>query len=287
MKFEIGAMSVGDILDRGLKILFARLPTLYSISFITLAPLLVYQLIALPIIQTDPGAPPTPEKLLLTLAVSLGTLLLLIILPPIGNAAILHVIGKEFVDERIGIGEAFSFSLGRFWSLLGTSMLYGLIFTAGLCSCCVPGFIVAVFYGLYAQIVVMEGIGGMPSLNRSKMLVTGFGWRLFFVYFLLMVVLMAVNYLLAGILEAVFPAYGRIQTPLGMLPGGPVINFGFFVLDNVIVFLVSIFLQVYLAVCTTLVYLDLRIRKEGFDLELAARKEANEEGLEPQEPGLS
>jgi hypothetical protein len=287
MKFEIGAMSVGDILDRGLKILFARLPTLYAISFITLAPFLAYQLIAVPLIQTDPGTPPTPEQLLLTLVVSLGTLVLLVLLPPIGNAAILHVIGKEFVDERIGIGEAFSFALRRFWSLLGTSVLYGLIWTAGLCAGLVPGFLVAVVYGLYAQIVVMEGLGGMPSLHRSQALVKGFGWRLFFVYFLLIVVLLVVQYVLAGVLEVVLPAYGRIQTPLGMLPGGPVIHFGNFVLDNSIVFLVNIFLQVYLTVCTTLVYFDLRIRKEGFDLELAVRKEPAGEGQELKEPGVS
>jgi hypothetical protein len=36
--------------------------------------------------------------------------------------------------------------------------------------------------------------------------------------------------------------------------------------------LVSVLFASYLAVCVTLLYLDLRIRKEGFDLEIEAQK---------------
>jgi hypothetical protein len=38
--------------------------------------------------------------------------------------------------------------------------------------------------------------------------------------------------------------------------------------------LVNILLGSYVAICMTLLYFDLRIRKEGFDLELAAREHA-------------
>src|SRR5262249_46339786 len=45
-------------------------------------------------------------------------------------------------------------------------------------------------------------------------------------------------------------------------------------LNHIIITLISelaaILFATYLAVCTTLLYFDLRIRKEGFDLELAA-----------------
>jgi hypothetical protein len=40
--------------------------------------------------------------------------------------------------------------------------------------------------------------------------------------------------------------------------------------------LVNILFTTYLAVCTTLLYLDLRIRKEGLDLEMAAEDAAEQ-----------
>jgi hypothetical protein len=284
MKFDIGAMSVGDILDRGLKILLARLPTFYLIYLLTLSPLLLYQMLVIPGIQGDPSEPPSPEKLLLLLGGLLGVALMSIILSPIGHAAVLHVIGKEFVDERVGVGEAFSFAFGRFLSLLGTSMLYGLIWVAGYFACCIPAVFVAVFFGFFAQIVVMEGLGGMTALNRSKELVTGFGWRVFAIYLLLILVLGVTQGFLPQVLELLLPAHAVVQTPLGPAPG-PIVNFLNFAIQTTIVFLVSILLQSYLAVCTTLLYFDLRIRKEGFDLELAARQQG-QRGEDPsEEPG--
>src|SRR5207249_3639364 len=73
---------------------------------------------------------------------SLGVLVLSLILTPIGTAAILHVIGQEFIDQRVGLGEALSFALGRFGSLLGTSILYGLLSVVGVLVCCVGQFFV-------------------------------------------------------------------------------------------------------------------------------------------------
>ena len=59
MKFPIGAMSVGDVLDRGLKLLLARLPAYYLINLIVLSPLIILQAFILPsVIGSDsPGLP--------------------------------------------------------------------------------------------------------------------------------------------------------------------------------------------------------------------------------------
>jgi hypothetical protein len=145
---------------------------------------------------------------------------------------------------------------------------------------------VAVFFGLFAQVVVMEGLGGMAALNRSKELVTGFGWRVFAIYLMLIVVIGAMQFILPQVLEILLPARALVQTPFGQAPG-PIVNFPYFAIQTSIVFLVSILFQTYLAVCVTLLYFDLRIRKEGFDLELAAREQGQRGKDSPEEPGLS
>ena len=38
MKFPLGAMTVGDILDRGLKMLVGRFPTFFAINLLFLSP---------------------------------------------------------------------------------------------------------------------------------------------------------------------------------------------------------------------------------------------------------
>ncbi len=283
MKFDIGAMSVGDILDRGLKILLARLPTFFLIYLIVLAPSLLLQLF-LGAVQAELFGLPTPELLMAIVFGSLMVLVLALILSPIGTAAILHVIGQEFVDRRVSVGEALSFALGRFGSLLGTSILFGLIYLVGLVLCIVPGIIWAVWYGFFAQVVVMENLGGMDALNRSRQLVSGFGWRVFGVLLLLTVLLILASFI-PVFLEIILPAHERVQTEFG--PGqGRVVNFPFFAIQILTQGAVNIILQGYESICVTLLYFDLRIRKEGFDLELAAQQHASRgdgPGLKPSE----
>jgi hypothetical protein len=126
----------------------------------------------------------------------------------------------------------------------------------------------------------------MMALNRSKALATGFVLRVFAVYLLLVVVLGVVQYYLPKVLELLLPAHALVETPLGKLPG-PIVNFTNFAIQTIVVFLITILFQTYLAVCTTLLYFDLRIRKEGFDLELAARQQGQHGEDTLQEPGLS
>src|SRR5262249_22357332 len=66
MKFRIGEMTVGDILDRGLKLLFSRLGTFYTINLIVLLPVLAFQL-AMP----ELGLASDEYKLLIGLGISL------------------------------------------------------------------------------------------------------------------------------------------------------------------------------------------------------------------------
>src|SRR6266852_2239690 len=106
---QIGAMSAGDILDRGLKLLLARLPTYYAIDLLVLAPVLLVQL-AIPLLQMGQSLTPQSAALQVVVA-SLIVLLLTLILQPIATAAILHIIAQEFIGQRAGMGDALRFAL--------------------------------------------------------------------------------------------------------------------------------------------------------------------------------
>src|SRR5690348_4262603 len=110
MRFPIGAMTVGDVLDRGLAIFWARLPALLVINLLVLVPDLAYSL-ALPSLMagTYTGGPPDLLALLRLLGTQVAVLFLRLFLMPLASAATVYLVGQEFIGRRAGMGEAFAF----------------------------------------------------------------------------------------------------------------------------------------------------------------------------------
>src|SRR5262249_34830884 len=131
MRFEIGAMTVGDILDRGLKVLFARLPTFFAINLIVQIPMLLFQFVQ-PILERD-----APMVALVGMAL---VFILYFLLSTIGSAAMLHIISQEYIDRRVGMSEGFNLALARLGSLLGGAIMFGLWLVLGYILCCFPMF---------------------------------------------------------------------------------------------------------------------------------------------------
>jgi hypothetical protein len=270
MRFQIGAMSVGDILDRGLKLLLARLPTFYLINLIVLSPVLLVQL-ALPTLFLQ-SAEPSPDAALGILGGSLVALILVVVLAAVGSAAVLYVISQEFVDNRVTVGSALAFALRRFASLFVVSFVYGLVVGFGVMCCVVPGFLFGVWYAFAPQVVVVEGLGPLVAFERSKELTAGFRWRVLGVFVLLVLIQVLSGVINQG-LELVLPAYEKV--PISGFAYRLVLkSYPNHVIHLVINFLVSTLVGTYYSICLTLLYFDLRIRKEGFDLELAAKEQA-------------
>lgn len=267
MRLQIGAMSAGDILDRGLKLLLSRLPTFYAINLLAFSPVILAQLL-FPNLWV-PGFRPEDQLRLL------GSVLLLggaaATLQPIVGAATVYVVARAFTDEPGGVGGAFAFALRRFFPLLAASLLFGMVFMAGSALCCVPGILFAIWFIFVGQVVAVERRRPLAALGRSMELTEGYRWRI-----LGLVVLFAVGYWLLGALANAFaviwPQFEPVPSDRGV---DIVVNYRNYYMALVVRTLSNILLQTFAAVCLTLLYLDLRIRKEGLDLELATRRQAS------------
>src|SRR5262249_40571468 len=123
-----------------------------------------------------------------------------------------------------------------------------------------------------SQIVVLEGLGVFQAFQRSLELTRGFRWRLLGVLLLLLAILIA-SLFVQGLLQRILPGMEQVTTP-GQMPVFVLRSFPNHVIHTVIGFLLNTLAQTYLSVCLTLFYFDLRIRKEGFDLEMAARQQS-------------
>jgi hypothetical protein len=195
---------------------------------------------------------------------------LALLLQPIATAAIVHIVMREYLDKPATMGGALSFAMTRFPALLGTSILVGLVVIVGMVLCCLPGIYFLVTYAMVAQVVVLEKLSGSDAMNRSQKLISNYWWRVFGVLLITGAANQVTQVVLALGLEAVLPTHKII--PAGrneMFPRQELIPLNH-VIVTTIQQLANILFATYTAVCTTLVYFDLRIRKEGFDLELAA-----------------
>jgi hypothetical protein len=247
-------MSIGKILDRGFSLLARRFVLFFAIMFLVQVPVLLMQLLL-------------PDFMLRG-----GSLILVIptvILQTIGTGALIRVIMQVHLGRPVGFAEAFQFALRRFGSLLGTSLLSGFIILLGLIACIVPGIYFAIAYSLVSQVVIVEDRAGVDALHRSKGLVSSDSGRVFVLLFL--VVLLG-GLLLGGIgfvLRAVLPFEVVSTSGFAALH---VINDANYAIHVMVITLVQTILQVYIAICTTLLYFDLRNRQEAFNLELEADK---------------
>jgi hypothetical protein len=267
MQFHIGSMSLGDILDRGLKLLLARLGTFYLINLIVQTPTLVAQLMMPEVMFPDPSI--SPEQQAVKFLGGFGGLLsLALLLEPIGDGATLRVITQQFVNERVGALEALRFALRRFFSLFAASLVYVLLCGMGACFCLVPGLIFGVWFAFAAQVIVAENRGAFPALIRSYELTAGFRWRV--LGLIVLKILIRILFVTAlGLVGQLLPSAEMVTTQSGVTQ---VINKPNFIINTVLGNLVQILVDSYMAVCFTLFYFDLRIRKEGYDLELAANQ---------------
>jgi hypothetical protein len=122
---------------------------------------------------------------------------------------------ERSVRELVGV------VLPVFWPLAGAAMVYGLGVTGGLFLLLVPGLVLLTYWAVVAPVIVVERRRVFDAFGRSRQLVRGVGWPVFWVIviaLLIAVVVGIVLFLLAGaladgpILRIVFSTLGSTVT---------------------------------------------------------------------------
>jgi hypothetical protein len=146
----------------------------------------------------------------------------------------------------------------RYWGLLGLSLLYVLVSPLILCF---PVLIwLYVRWAVAVPVLLAEGVGPIKALDRSWTLTRGHWWRLFGILLLI--------YLLTSVVSG---ALGVFAFPIAVaVPFIPPVVRGAIILT--LETLAGAVVQPALYLCDTLLYFDLRIRREDFDLDQLARQ---------------
>ncbi|HWH35688.1 MAG TPA: hypothetical protein VNT56_10280, partial [Acidimicrobiales bacterium] len=284
-------MTVGDILDGVFKLFKANAATIVAIVAIFSVPT---QLVSAwlqrrtldgaglldafgdpSVLDGEVSQPLGGTDLWVTVVVTLVSLLVV----PFVAGAVSQVVSASYLGRRLPAGPALAATLRRFWALLGgwlvchlpalaTGVLAIAVLLAG------PGLgtlAIGAAFGLLvagpalvavsalsvavAPAIVVEGLGPVSGVRRSWSLVRRRFWAVLGIS------------LLAGLITTlVAGALGFVPSVAALVLG---LEYGWIVLaaGGILASLVS---EPIVAIAATLIYFDLRIRTEGFDLQIIA-----------------
>lgn len=202
----------------------------------------------------------------LFIATMVVSYILLIITAFIGYGAQIWAAGRAIMGRSVGLGEAWMAVLKRSGALLLTMFLAFLPTIAGLVLCCVGIFFTAtVFVALIEQVVLLEGIAYNRAISRHVQLVyPNWEWARVLGFYL-------ASYLIVMVVQTLI-GWGGMMSLFGLEISREV-----FPLSTWLVFLIAgqLWLQLanalvmpYLSVFITLLYFDLRARREAFDVQV-------------------
>ena len=177
------------------------------------------------------------------------------------TAAGTFVVSQDLLGRSINVGKAYSRVLDSFFPLLGVLVIFmlgALVFStiaAGIgLMVFIPVIVVYIWFCLAAPVVIIEREGGFGALRRSRVLVKGFFDKAF-----LLVVWLTLAEAFVVILVLSLPFL------VGSFSGFPS-------LLSFLAICFSLSINAFRVISTTMLYYDLRVRKEGYDLEVLAQE---------------
>lgn len=171
------------------------------------------------------------------------------------SAVVVRIASDAYVGNPVDLGAALRTVFDRFGSVWGASFIQGIVVIIGLLLLVVPGLIFLAWTFAMKAAVVVEGCAADDAFTRSRTLARGEVWRI------ARTVLLAYLIIIAG-------AFGL---GLGIGAVGHFLGLPDVVTEALAQFAYLCVLP-FASVVTTLLYYDLRIRKEGFDLEMLTRE---------------
>lgn len=177
------------------------------------------------------------------------------------QGAVIRIISDIYLGKEPSIADSYRAAFRRFVSLILGGLLYFIIIAFTSLLLLIPGiyFSIALFFMPY--IIMIENKGATDSLNRSLGLVSGSWWKLFLVL------------LLAGILTMI--AGSIVSIPMTVIPfmtSDPQTMMKIMPFTQFVQGIVQLLVYPFTFVIAILFYYDLRVRKEGFDIEMMANE---------------
>jgi hypothetical protein len=242
--YQLRPLSIGEILDGALVLLRRHFALVLGIAVVCEG---IPTAMDVYIDLTGGGSQSPGLSLLDRLLTLVGSVLV--------TGATVRVVSEAYLGRTPLFGDAMRFAGSRFGTILGANIMSGFLTVLATLALVIPGIVVACGYSVAAEAAALESGSASEALRRSWDLTKGFKWKA-----------LALGVVSIGLILVVYLGAGVLGGIMGEVMGG---------LDEVLAVLaacVSLLIYPLISCVFTLFYYDLRVRKEGYDLEMLSRQ---------------
>lgn len=250
--------SIGHTLDAGFKLYFVSFKQVLILSILAALSISVpthAMILAVPMFAAEGSAPQGA----FIAALVVGFMVCMIVYLWFYLAALCRIGGIAY-GQSLTLGACTAVAMRKIFPVMIAALLYSLAMMGGFILLIIPGLILWVSLAFFAMCIVLEGDGILESLWHSHRLVWGNWWRTFVIFSVVMIV----YYVIYLAIEVPFAVIDQIafDTELGALPG-----FGQAMLSMAGDMIATVITFPLMTAVFVAVFHDLKLRKEGQDLE--------------------
>lgn len=269
--YDLRPLSLGEILDRTFSLyrknfaLFAGITAIPYLLFLAFG-LAQVLLVTVPNVPRVPIEPPQLQAdsafnvgaMAFGLLIGLAAVIVAFIAYLLAQGATVFAVSELHLGRTTTIGASLRRVRGELGTLFGVMILSGLAIGGGFILLIIPGIYIACRLAVCVPAAVLEDLGPRTSLERSFALTKDNAGRAFLIYLLYIVL----AFVAAGLFKwpFFFMIMANAKNPQGMRVWLALLQVGNF--------FASALVGPVLTIATSLLYYDLRVRKEAFDLQM-------------------
>jgi hypothetical protein len=256
---------VGEVLDAAVALYKARFVQLVKLTTIVVVPVqLLNVLITLSTRPSDitigtTGAQPVydgDEAVWVPLAGTIVMQVVVVLSTAFATAAVTRLVADTYLDQPTSAGGSTRLALHRLPAVLALSIVTSLLVIAGTFACVVPGIWLQVSWAVAMPALLLEEKGVRAAMSRSFAL-TKFRWgQCFAVYYV-------------GSLLSSFVALGLTAVLDGAISVAVEGTAALAIAQGVSGAITAALTTPFIAAAVVVLYFDLRVRGEGFDIQMA------------------
>ena len=239
-RFVEGDFRVGSVISRSASVLSRHFLAFLIVTLIAYSPILLEA-------GTQSSEPTDLAQALSMLAWAVLGLVLLIVVGTLGQTVIMHAALQDMRRRQVRLTESLNVGLRRLLPIIGLAFVAGLLVLLGLILLIIPGLVLYTMWFVGVPACLVERLGPWTSLRRSRELTKGHRWKLFGLALLLII-----------------PSLGSLAIEFGLAAvAGPIVGLvGKLIWTGI--------WAAFAAVLVAVAYHDLRVVKEGIDIEQIA-----------------
>jgi hypothetical protein len=237
MKYELRRLSFGETLGQAFNLYFDNFVPLFLISLVSTLPLIVFTFI-----RIESGMYYSESNRVVN---------------TLCTALTIELISKRYLKQHQCIGTYVRNVLPFILPIVGLSILEVIIIGLGFVAFLLPGVYLFLGLSVAVQVLIVERKRVMESISRSFVLTRGRKLEIFGYFLIVIIVLKQILIDILLVPKVFYPLIGNMDTAFSTK----------LILANGVYYLVQVLFNPISACLFILIYFNLRIEKEGFDLE--------------------